>query len=225
VPTTGVYYDFDDDSLDGYVQDEPTEVMLAPKSASPAQASAVERRIRARARARAGGKKVELEDRKQKAKQLKDEGQYEAAAAEYRQAIEESKELDRLEDEESVEYDFEAEALMGELREVEARRAADDGAANVENAVADVADEAGEKDLVSGWPGLWRALVRRGDAGDAAPLGAANTDVDADAGPWSSGPLVVVPEIGEVVRYQHLLLEAGERRTVPVDARRRLGQR
>jgi hypothetical protein len=62
-----------------------------------------------------------------------------------------------------------------------------------------------------------------------AELGASPGDVIAvpgvagtDLGPWGLGPLVEVPEIGEVVRYQHLLLEAGERRTVPVDARRRL---
>lgn len=231
VPTTGVYYEFDDEMLANADMDGELEEMPAAKSA-PAQASAVERRIRARARARAGGKKVQLEGRKQKAKQLKDEGQYEAAAAEYREAIEESKELDRLEDEESVEYDFEAEALMGELREVEAKSAAndeaaaDEGAASVEDAVADVADEDGEKDLVSGGiEGLWRVLVRRDGEGPSVSTHR-ETEPDADAaGPWGIGPLVVVPEIGEVVRYQHLLLEAGEQRTVPVDARRRLGRR
>lgn len=235
VPTTGnVIYEFDEDAIvDGSSLD--MEMMPAPKAAPPAQSTALERRIRARARARSGGKKMELEGRKQKAKQLKDEGQYEAAAEEYRQAIVESKELDRLEDEESVEYDFEAEALMDELQEVEARSstrdeaAADEGAKSPEDAVADVADESGEKDMVSGGiaAGLWRVFGRReleetsvspsvGD-GD----GGHHEDV---AGPWGAGPLVEVPEIGEAVRYQHLLLEAGERRTVPVDARRRLGR-
>jgi hypothetical protein len=220
-------------------------VYAAPKAAAPpAQSSALERRIRARARARAGGKKAQLEGRKQKAKKLKDEGQYEAAAAEYRQAIEESKELDRLEDEESVEYDFAADALMGELQEVEARSAAKDADSNegaetsksnaeVESKVADVVDEAGEKDLVSaGIGGLWRVLVRTqpdGDEGDDAAavrvgVSAPPVDPGAAVGPWGSGPLVEVPEVGEAVRYQHLLLEAGERRTVPVDARRRLGR-
>lgn len=242
VPTTTtgrVLYDddFDEDVLvDGDGSSLDMEGMPPPKAAPAAQSSALERRIRARARARSSGKKMELEVRKQKAKQLKDEGQYPAAAEEYRQAIEESKELDRLEDEESVEYDFEAEALMGELQAVEARTAtrdeaaADEGAQNVEDAVADVADESGEQDMISGGvAALWRVIVRRELEDARGSDGVSVSDGDDGhhgdvAGPWGAGPLVEVPEIGEAVRYQHLLLEAGERRTVPVDARRRLGR-
>jgi hypothetical protein len=207
---------------------EGEEIYAVQKAPAPAS-SAIERRIRARARARSGGKKMQLEGRKQKAKKLKDEGNYEAAAAEYREAIEESKQLDQLEDEESVEYDFAAEELMGELQEVEARSEAnsDDAKseANVEGAVEDVVDEAGEKDMVSAWAaGLWRVI----GGGDEEPVVVAvgvAVGVAADGvAPWTGGPLVEVPGVGEVVRYQHLLLEAGERRTVPVDAKRRLGR-
>lgn len=233
-PTTEVYYDFEDaeigvDELDAYgsLEGQTIEEMPAPKAAPPAS-SAIERRIKARVRARSGGKKRELEGRKQKAKQLKDEGQYEAAAAEYRQAIEESKELDRLEDEESVEYDFEAEALMDELKTVEARSESSDAAEDA------ASEESGEKDMVSG--GLVELLRVLGASAEpsepsepveaeaiAAPwVAGVEPNAVSDVGPWGLGPLVEVPEIGEVVRYQHLLLEAGERRTVPVDARRRL---
>jgi hypothetical protein len=241
-PTT--VYDFEDaeiggDELDAYgsLEGEPVAEMPAPMPAARSS-SAIERRIKARVRARSGGKKRELEGRKQKAKQLKEEGQYEAAAAEYRQAIEESKELDRLEDEESVEYDFEADALMDELKSVEARS---EGSSESNDAAQDVAEDAaseesGEKDMVSGGlVGLLRALGASAepDVGSvdeigeveaiAAPLElGGDPNAAAEVGPWGLGPLVEVPEIGEVIRYQHLLLEAGERRTVPVDARRRL---
>lgn len=224
-PTTEVYYEFADDDAFGSLEGElVAEDMPAPKAAPPAS-SAIERRIKARVRARASDKKVSFEGRKQKAKQLKDEGQYEAAAAEYREAIEESKELDRLEDEESVEYDYEAKALMDELQEVEARREdSDEGASHDEasDSVQDAAeDESGEKDLVSGGlAGLWRTLVTDEAQDDAVVI----PSPELEAGPWGFGPLVEVPEIGDVVRYQHLLLEAGERRTVPVNARRRIGR-
>lgn len=226
-PTTEVYYDFDDDAY-GSLESELVVDMPAAKAPAPAS-SAIERRIKARARARSSDKKVSFEGRKQKAKQLKDEGQYEAAAAEYREAIEDSKELDRLEDEESVEYDYEAKALMDELQEVEARSESqeestdDEASDNVQDAAA---DESGEKDLVSGgFAGLWRVLVLDDAPDDVAVAEpTAVNDLGAELGPWGFGPLVEVPEIGAVVRYQHLLLEAGERRTVPVDARRRLGR-
>jgi hypothetical protein len=225
---SGLYFDVDHD----FAMDElDAHGSLAGESiaqASQPVASAIERRIKARVRARASDKKVQLEGRKEKAKQLKAEGQYEAAAAEYRQAIEESQALDRLEDEESVEYDFEAEALMGELREVEARQATrgEARAPSVADAVADVADGSGEHDLVSAViPGLWRALERRGAAAGHGQSLEPAPPVDAAAGPWALGPLVAMPEVGEVVRYQQLLLEAGERRTVPVSARRRRWRR
>lgn len=231
-PTTEVYYHFDDDAY-GNMEGELV-VDMSPPNAAPPASSAIERRIKARVRARASDKKVSFEGRKHKAKQLKDEGQYEAAAAEYREAIEESKELDQLEDEESVEYDYEAKALMDELQAVEARSDAnDEGSSNDEasdNVQDAAAEESGEKDLVSGGlAGLWRVLVSSDvPSATAAPeptvITGAEPDPDAELGPWGLGPLVEVPEIGVVVRYQHLLLEAGERRTVPVDARRRPGR-
>jgi len=226
---TGTAYDFDGDAivdeLDVAFEDEPSSPM-----ASAPPSSALARRIRARARARSSGKKANFEGRKRKAKKLKDEGQYEAAAEEYRQAIEESQELLRLEDEESVEYEFEADALEAELQEVEARTGtAEDAEASedVREAVEDVVDEAGEKDLVGGMVGLWRVIGRevavedgeRGDVGEAA----ATVNAEPSA-PWGDGPLVVVPAVGIVVRYQHLLLEAGEQRAVRVDARRAFGR-
>lgn len=156
---------------------------------------------------------MELEGRKKKAKALKDAGQYPAAAEEYRRAIDQSKELDRLEDEESVEYDYEAEALMEELREVEARQGSRD----------EVADEGGEQDLVSA--GIWLWMLRRDPDGAEDRGGAVEIIAGGEApAPWGVGPLIEVPAIGYTVRYQHLLLEAGERRTVVVDAKRRRGR-
>ena len=40
-------------------------------------------------------------------------------------------------------------------------------------------------------------------------------------GTWWGGAIIRVPRVGEPVRFQQLLLEAGESRSVPVDARRR----
>lgn len=194
---------------------------LAAKSDSaPAPASALARRIRARARARAGGKKVQYERRKQKAKQYKAEGNYEAAAAEYRQAIEDGRDLDALEDEESVEYEFEAGELADELSEVEA--AADDdggepaneadsgGGGGGDAALSDLLPSDGEFDLLSAAFGHWIS------------------DEDEDPGHGlveslgMAGAVLRVPRVGEAVRYQVLLLEAGEARELPIDARRRL---
>ncbi|MEX1363637.1 MAG: hypothetical protein AB1Z98_10945, partial [Nannocystaceae bacterium] len=146
---------FEDANLD-------LEPMAKPAASAPA--SALARRIRARARARAGDKKVQYERRKQKAKTYKDEGNYEAAAAEYRQAIEDGRDLDALEDEESVEYEFEASELADELSEVEAAADDDGGGQEADEVDAGGDDEAalsnllpsdGELDLVSAAFGRW----------------------------------------------------------------------
>lgn len=221
-----VVYDFDDDGIEGELvfEEEPDYDAPMPSAAPPPaqKSSALERRIRARARARSSGKKASFEGRKRKAKKLKSEGHYEAAAAEYREAIEESRELRQLEDEENVEYQFEADALEEELADVEART----GASEPSEAVQDVVDEDdGEKDLVSALAGeLWAVVV--GDEGVDGDADADESGMPAVTGeppaPWGAGVLVVVPEVGEVVLYQHLLLEAGEQRSVRVDARRGL---
>ncbi|MCX4244503.1 hypothetical protein [Paraliomyxa miuraensis] len=223
-PESATVYHFEDDDIDGqtYFEDELADYDRASISAAPAkkaQSSALERRIRARARARSSDKKASFEGRKQKAKKLKAEGNYEAAAAEYREALEESKELRRLEDEESVEYDFEAEALEDELADIEARTSND--APEPSEAVEDVVDEAGEKDLVSAMVGgVWAAVLGDEDGGEPDDGAVAAVSTGPVAAPWGIGVLVVVPEVGEAVLYQHLLLEAGEQRSIRVDARR-----
>lgn len=202
-------YSFVDDTLDEEILQPHGASTAPPAPAAPmaqaAESGAVARRIRARLRARSGKKQVEFERRKRKAKKLKDEGRYDEAAAEYRQAIEDSRDLEVLEDEESVEYDYEAEELAEELRSVE--EASDSAIRKI------IADD-GEFDLVSG---SWVLMVAEDEAGG-------QTEPELEPGrawSWTQGPLVRVPAVGSTVRYQHLLLEAGERRTMKIDAVRR----
>lgn len=195
-------YDFDDDDLDG----ELLTPQAAPMPSMSSEASgAVARRIRARLRARSGKKKVEFDRRKSKAKSLKDAGRYEEAAAEYRQAIEDSRDLGRLEDEESVEYDYEADALADELKAVE--QASD---------VSSFADEGADLDLVGGM----FVVLRASSMTDDDDLGLGTSDETIEEGPLDTAPLPSVPRVGEGIRYQQLLLDAGEQRSVRVEARR-----
>ncbi|MEM9461415.1 MAG: hypothetical protein AAGF11_45040 [Myxococcota bacterium] len=204
-------YSFEDETLDAELLQPEGASIPSPAKAAPvaqsAESGAVARRIRARLRARSGKKKAEFERRKRKAKMLKDEGRYDEAAAEYRQAIEDSRDLEVLEDEESVEYDYEAEELTEELRSFE--RASDRSIRKI------IADD-GEFDLVSG---SWVRVAS--DDGAREP-----TQGEPErAWSWTHGPLVRVPAVGSTVRYQHLLLEAGEQRTMKIDAVRRWRRR
>ena len=79
------------------------------------------RRIKSKARARSGKKKAKQRDRKKKAKKLKEEGRYEEAAAEYEKALEETRELKQLEDEESAEYDFEEDEIQSEIKDTRSK--------------------------------------------------------------------------------------------------------
>lgn len=231
-------YDFEDDDIDGELLEVQGGSLprrrrsklgnSMPKPAPPAQSSALERRIRAQARARSGKKKVSFERRKRKAKQYKDEGNYEAAAEEYRAAIEESRDLDALEDEESVEYEFEADQLADELREVEA--ASDDGGGGGGgDDASDFLFTNGELDRVSAAAVRWLGLdeldgdgeLEIVDEDDAAPESPSQTDVQDPL----AGAVVVVPWSGATVRYQVLLLSPDESRALRIDARRRRGDR
>ncbi len=219
-------------------------------AASPAASSAVARRIRARLRARSTRTKAEFKRKKRKARAYKDAGEYEAAAAEYRQALETSRELDRLEDEESVEYDFAADEIEGELEALEPyidQTPAEEAPAEeapAEEAPAEPAGEGeGEYDRVSGawralagrWPGLWgmRAQLEPAAGPESSPgepplrisePGLPSTRADQPL-PVTERPVVTIPRVGVAVRYEHLLLEAGEVRTIPIDARRTRSRR
>ncbi len=192
-------YDFEDDDIDGE--------MFSPQGSSISTRSsggATARRIRARLRARSGKKKAQYDRRKRKAKSLKDEGRYDEAAAEYRRAIEDSRDLDALEDEESVEYEYEAAELAGELEAVEE-------ASGGQSEVSKLVTEDAELDLVGG---LFVVLRASEDPPDDDTLAAP------DDGPLDTAALPSVPKVGVGVQYQQLLLEAGEQRTVRIDARR-----
>ncbi len=205
-PEAMAEYEFEDD----YASAETKTLSIEP----PAQrSSAAARRIRARARARSSSKKATYVQRKRKAKKLKHEGRYKEAASEYRKAIQESRDLDRLENPESVEYDYEAEELADELRQVEAQSEPEPAAESDEPAeqISRFVPPDGEYDLVGS--GLHivgpQALFI-----DTAPPSRVRL----------IGPVIIVPRIGQAVRYEHLLLDAGESRVVQLDARRAPGR-
>ncbi|MEM7157454.1 MAG: tetratricopeptide repeat protein [Myxococcota bacterium] len=228
--------------------------------------SAAARRVRAQARARSGKKQAAYAKTKKRAKAYKNAGDYEKAAEAYREALDTSRELDALQDEESVEYAFEAEQLQDELKQLEQQVDVDnDDVADAPDepasaAVYDFEDDDIDEDEI---------MVERVEAKDAAGISLAGVqrqemslsadviserEVFVTAGArmrrsfrwmprlirhikerrderrrgyvadlpdtWWGGAIMRVPQIGEPVRYQQLLLEAGEARSVPVDARR-----
>ncbi|MCB9712888.1 MAG: hypothetical protein H6712_03480 [Myxococcales bacterium] len=233
--TDSVVYDFEDDEMAPMKSRSISS--RRPARPAPPPASALERRIRARARARSGEKKAQFERSKSKAKQYKDEGNYEAAAEEYRRAIEDSRDLDALEDEESVEYEFEADQLEGELRAVEAAAAEDPGGGEAESGGggdeggdSELLPRDGEFDLVSAAVVAWLGLDEPDS--ELEPETEPETEPPVETEPETvatvakdppeplAGAVVRVPWAGEVVRYQVLLLEAGEQRGLRIDARK-----
>jgi hypothetical protein len=131
---------------------------------------------------------------KRKAKALRDAGDYAAAQAEYESALQSTRQLDRLEAEESVLYDFEADAIEGELREVQREAAA---RASLESSSQPTVDD-GEYDLLT--------------ASSRSP------SIDDLGSPVQHGP--IVPLTGAIVRYQMLLLAPDDARAIPIRARR-----
>lgn len=203
-------YEFESDDIDGELMEPAAAPIVQTQSVQVKESSAVARRIRARARARSGRKRVDLDRRKRKAKSLRDQGRYKESAAEYRQAIEDSRDLDALEDEESVEYEFAADALEGELEQVESR-----ASGSVSHFFGGW-DSGAEYDRVSA--GVWAATLEVSDEPDVDEILVLE---DAEPPPPSAvRPVLEIPRVGELVRYQQLLLAEGEARPIGIDARR-----
>ncbi len=192
-------------------EDAPEEPAFDAKSPAPAPASetvaresVTARRIRAQARARASKKRVRFKSRKKKAKELQDAGRYDEAEAEYERAIDEAKDLDRLEDSESKSYEFEAEALAADLEETQAQSTNRDALETGSRS----SDEA-ENSLFE--PGFTFGFF--------APPG---PEVGSEARPEVGLPPplvpIVVPLAGHVVQHEFLLLEADAQRSLEFDA-------
>ncbi len=150
------------------------------------------RRIKGNVRARAGKLRQRQRVLKTKAKEYKDAGDYDAAAEAYEQAIEETKQLEKLEeDDAAADYAFEEEELEGELLDTRQQQKA-------------------RADLESSAP---RKIYTYVDDIDLVLV--PDPELEAPRG----GAPILVPTAGSPVRYQYLLLEPGARRTVPVHAR------
>ncbi len=155
---------------------------------------AVGRRIRAQVRARSAKRRARQQKYKKKAKSLKNEGRYEEAEASFKQALEETEELERLEDDESTEYEFEADEIDAELQELRQEAAAREQLESNEQT----------------------------DAAEHAPFDYLVLDPQlppSQPNPPALAP-VAMPRGGTNVRYQHLLLAPGAVRQVRIKARR-----
>lgn len=170
---------------------------ITPEAPEPGAASVTStsvRRIKAQVRARAAKQRNRFRDRKKKAKDLQESGRYEEAEEEYEKALEDAKKLDRLEDEESRSYDFEADEIEGELETTREQKASRD------------ALEQAEYDMLSGGYPLF-----------------AGPDDEPDVAPAPLPPPVVpivIPRAGQMVRHEFPLLEPGAQRRIRFDARR-----
>lgn len=163
----------------------------APKR--PAPVSKTARRIKAQVRARADKKRRRYRDRKKKAKNLQEEGRYDEAEQEYEKALEDAKDLDRLEDEESQSYAFEADEIESELKNTRKQKASRK------------ALEKAEYDMLSGGYHLF-----------------AGADEPPERPPEVlPDPVVpiVVPVAGQTVKHEFPLLEPGAARRIEFDAR------
>lgn len=185
----------------------------------------VSRRIKDQARARATTLRIEARGRKDKAKKLRASGDYKAAEQEYRRAIEQSKQLDKLEQDESRTYEFEAADLEAELE-----------ATKSESAARERLESVNQQKLFAPPPAA-RSL-RRGN-GVELGLGAAalpwapddpawteSLPADAravDEGPQANfGPRVLVPlHGGEAILYAFDLWSPGSQHVLRVESRKR----
>lgn len=164
-----------------------------PAPAPPADAQS--RRIRAQARARAADHKAKQRAAQERARTLRDQGDYDAAAAEYAQAIEESEYLYQFDEDESASNAYSAAELSGELEAVQAAKAQ-----------RQQLESSAQMKLWSGGP-----------FAGGSDLAAAATSAAPPVAPAASVPL---PAAGQAVRYELLLLEPDAERSVHVSARR-----
>ncbi len=162
-----------------------------PSAAPPADAQS--RRIRAQARARATDHKTKQRAAQERARTLRDQGDYDAAATEYEQALEATEQLYQLDEDESASNAHVAAELEGELEAVQA--------AKVQR---QELESAAKNQLWSG-----------------GPFGGGFTPTPTAAPPLTPAASVPLPTAGEAVRYELLLLEPGAERSVHLLARRR----
>ncbi len=163
-----------------------------PSPAPPADAQS--RRIRAQARARATDHKTKQRAAQERARVLRDQGEYDAAAAEYEQALEATEQLYQLDEDESASNAHVAAELEGELEAVQAAKAQ-----------RQELESAAKTKLWSG-----------------GPFGGGFTPAPAAAAPpLAPAASIPLPNAGEAVRYELLLLEPGAERSVHLVARRR----
>ncbi len=196
-------------------------------SAPTAQKVGIARRVKEQARARATGLRLEARGRKEKAKKLRASGDYKAAEQEYRRAIEQSKQLDKLEQDESRTYEFEAADLEAELEATKTESAARERleSANQQRLFAPPGAAAGLRrgngvELGLGAPGLpwapdadaWTASV----PADALPLSLGD-------GPQANfGPRVLMPlHGGEAILYAFDLWSPASQHVLRVESRKR----
>jgi len=168
-----------------------------PAPAPPADASS--RRIRAQARARAADHKAKQRAAQERARALRDQGDYDAAAAEYAQAIQESEYLYQFDEAESASNAYSAAELEGELEAVQAAKAQ-----------RQELESSAQMKLWSGGPFGGGHFVPRPPP---------------SAPPVAPTAIVPLPAAGEAVRYELLLLEPGAERSVHLLARRHRGAR
>lgn len=170
--------------------------------------ASVVRRVREQAKARSGKKVAEQRDRREKAKRLRSEGKYDEAKQEYREALKVTKELKKLEQDESTAYDFDEDALEGELEEVEAESAA---AASMQKLV----------------DPSWLSIGEPAEHGFAA-LAWASVELPSseitEVPPLDDGPRVLMPSTtgGDTIVYRFELWAENTRHALVVRARRRL---
>ncbi|MBN2191892.1 MAG: hypothetical protein JW751_03680 [Polyangiaceae bacterium] len=185
-------------------EDHSGEKLAPPAKAgsvalAPAPASADSRRIRAQARARGAKHKTEQRAAKQRARELRDEGKYDEAAAEYARAIEATESLQQLDDAETTTHYYYAAELEAELEAVE-----------------DAKVQRQELEASSKMK-LWSGGPFAGGRGPSPPK--------ASPPPLAGLAPVFLPSAGEEVRYELTLLEPGAARSVHIAARRRRGSR
>lgn len=172
--------------------DSTDSVSLSSVPGVSAKSVGLARRIKGRVRSRSMDKRVQQRKRKKKARELKNEGRYDEAAAEYKKALEDSKDLRKLDEDESQTYAAEEEEILLELDDVEV-------------------EKSNRKRLESSEVRkFWSETI------DFVPL------PEVKPPPPRASALVVLPRAGQIVRYQLTLLPAGAQRSVRYRVRRRL---
>lgn len=204
------------------VNAEEPEDMPAPDAAAPVTATtgasfatdvegrrkaSIVRRVRDQAKARSGKKVAEQRDRREKAKRLRSEGKFDAAKQEYREALKVTKELKKLEQDESTVYDFDEDAIEGELEEVEAEsKAAESMQKLVDPSWLSIGEPAEH-----GFAALaWQPVAMSSSVTEVPPTG--------------DGPRVLMPSTtgGDTIVYGFELWAESTRHALVVRARRRL---